>query len=95
MTKHAVKKLLKNITYKPEFKLRLDESDDIEISLTSRNADGRGENTAYAYVVRERYLQTSRSNVVLRVADAIWRLENHEYAEWFKYKGKRLYDPNH
>lgn len=95
MTKPAVKSLLKHITYKSGFKLSIDkDSGDIEVLLMAPNAYDTGFAEARAYVVYEKYRHASVKQTVRLIADAIWRLENHEYMEWLKYRGRRLYAPH-
>lgn len=95
MTTLAVKTLLRQIKYKSGFKLSVDkDSGDIEVLLMAPNAYGTGFAEARAYVVYEKYRHAGVKKVVRLIADAVWRLENHEYMEWFKYKGRRLYAPH-
>lgn len=94
MRRAQVAEIVKRIRYKPGWKIRVDDTGEIEIVAHVKDAYHPGRwpvNQPHAYVVNP---QTARTESALcgRIFDACQRLEFHEVTEWFMYKGKRIYD---
>lgn len=94
MTDKEAKKVLRSIKYRPGWRFILDDAGDVEIRLSTLDAYKRNSYTMVSSWVVDASQIRSLKQLVERVADGIQRLENHEFGEWFKYKGKRIYDPH-
>lgn len=92
MTRAQVVRILKQVRYKPGWKIRLD-GDDIEVTANVTDAyrprrKRKPIEQPHAYVVdATKYL--SDDALLERIFDACEQLEIHECTEWFKYRGRR------
>lgn len=95
MRRAEVIRTLRGFRYKPGWSVRLDESGDVEVTARVPDAYHPGRRVeTHAYVVDPLARGWGRRELMRRVADAIWRLEHHEFGEWLRYRGRRPFDPH-
>lgn len=90
-----IKKVLKGIQFRPGWRFRLDQSGDIVVTARVANAYRRGPSrvTVYGYVTNPAQYQTEQ-HLLEQVYEAISSILHHEASEWFRYQGKRWFDPH-
>lgn len=98
MTRKQLEKCVAGFGYKPGWKFSVKDKSQssVYIHLRARVLDAYGKKK-YEYIEFNRALPLYSASVYLiriLVQDIIDDAEAHEFAEWFKYKGRRLYDPH-
>lgn len=99
MTPRTLKRTVRGFRYKPGWRFSIDDSGDIEVTANVADTYHPSRKPldpphAYVVVTPAKLARWSEADVLDRVADAVQRLENHEFGEWFRYKGVRVYDPH-
>lgn len=97
MTRRRLASIVKAIRYKPGWTVRLDEDIEVTANVPDAYRPRRKpieQPRAYVVVTPGRLARWNERVVTSLIFDAIQRLEFHEVAEWFKYRGKRIYDPH-
>lgn len=96
MTRSRLKEIVRRIRYKPGWKIRVDDAGDVEIVAQvpcAYHPSRRPVDPPHAFVTNARVILSTR--VLLgEIFDACQRLEFHETAEWFRYRGRRPFDPH-
>jgi hypothetical protein len=99
MTPARLQAIVRRVRYKPGWTIRVDSSGDVVV--TARVADAyypgcEPVDPPRSYVVVHASVMSrwTTATALERIADAIQRLENHEFGEWFKYRGRRTFDPH-
>lgn len=99
MTRQRLREIVRGFRYKPGWRFRVDGSGDIEILANVKDVyhpslDPLDPPRTYVVVTKYKLERWRTRDVIERVADAVQRLENHEFGEWFRYRGRRTYDPH-
>ncbi len=95
MTTAAVRAVLSRVRYRPGWAFRLDRSGDVVVTAQVQDAYSRSRRqvSVRAYVVDPQRYRTEQ-HLLEQVRDAISSILHHEIGEWFKYRGKRWFDPH-
>lgn len=92
MTAEKLKHIVKRVKYKPGWKFRIDDGN-VEVIANVPDAyhpRQKPVDPPHAYAIIRKGL--TEKEIIGKIFDACQRLEFHECAEWFKYKGRRPYD---
>lgn len=94
MTRAEIAKIVSRVKYR-SWKFTIDDSGDIQVRARVQNAYSQKPRTAVVngYVVSPQQY-ADETSLLVEIYDAISGILHHEAQEWFKYKGRRIFDPH-
>lgn len=95
MTHAEVEAVVSKVKYR-SWRFRVDDSGDIVIAAPATCAYSRKRKrlTVYGHVTSPEEL-ADEAKLLVEIREAISCILHHEMSEWFKYKGKRIFDAGH
>ena len=95
MTRKEIEAILSRIRFRPGWTFRLDDAGDIVATAKVRNARRRHPSTVRVrgYAVNAVRCETEAA-VLAHAYDAASSILHHEASEWFRYRGRRPFNPH-
>ena len=94
MTRNQVEKIVSRVQYRPGWRFAVDPSGDVIVTARVRDARGSGKTLTVNAWVMDPTNGFDESGLIDHIHRAVMNIHYHEAAEWFRYGGKRIYDPH-